>query len=82
FVGAALEHFMSLQQHWDANDMDKIAEFVTPQMLQWLKQERAEIGDAYQSTYIDNLVLQLDGVDDQVVDVGGLVGFADLGALL
>lgn len=48
FVGAAREHFMSLQQHWDANEMDKIAEFVTPQMLQWLKQERAEIGDAYQ----------------------------------
>ena len=65
FVGAAREHFMSLQQHWDANEMDKIAEFVTPQMLQWLKQERAEIGDAYQSTYIDNLVVQLDGVDDQ-----------------
>ncbi|HHL2417077.1 hypothetical protein [Pseudomonas aeruginosa] len=42
-----------------------IAEFVTPQMLQWLKQERAEIGDAYQSTYIDNLDVQLDGVDDQ-----------------
>lgn len=61
FVGAAREHFMSLQQHWDANEMDKIAEFVTPQMLQWLKQERAEIGDAYQSTYIDNLVVQLDG---------------------
>ena len=38
FVGAAREHFMSLQQHWDANEMDKIAEFVTPQMLQWLKQ--------------------------------------------
>lgn len=65
FVAAAREHFLSLQQHWDANEMDKIAEFVTPQMLQWLKQERAEIGDAYQSTYIDNLVVQLDGVDDQ-----------------
>ncbi|MBO3276013.1 Tim44 domain-containing protein [Pseudomonas schmalbachii] len=65
FVGVAREHFLSLQQHWDANEMDKIAEFVTPQMLQFLKQERAEIGDAYQSTYIDNLDVQLDGVDDQ-----------------
>ncbi len=65
FVGAAREHFMSLQQHWDANEMDKIAEFVTPQMLQCLKQERADLGDTYQSTYIDNLVVQLDGVDDQ-----------------
>ena len=64
FVGAAREHFMSLQQHWDANEMDKIAEFVTPQLLEFLKRERAEIGDAYQSTYIDDLQIQLDGVDD------------------
>jgi predicted lipid-binding transport protein (Tim44 family) len=65
FITAAREHFMSLQQHWDANEMDKIAEFVTPQLLEFLKRERAEIGDAYQSTYIDDLLVQLDGVDDQ-----------------
>ncbi|MFP5338250.1 MAG: Tim44 domain-containing protein [Gammaproteobacteria bacterium] len=64
FVAAAREHFLALQQHWDANEMDKIAEFVTPQLLGFLKQERAEIGDAYQSTYIDDLQIQLDGVDD------------------
>lgn len=64
FIGAAREHFMSLQQHWDANEMDKIAEFVTPQLLEFLKRERAEIGDAYQSTYVDDLQIQLDGVDD------------------
>ena len=64
FVAAAREHFLSLQQHWDANEMDKIAEFVTPQLLGFLKQERAEIGDAYQSTSIDDLQIGLDGVDD------------------
>jgi predicted lipid-binding transport protein (Tim44 family) len=64
FVAAAREHFLSLQQHWDANEMDKISEFVTPQLLGFLKQERAEIGDAYQATYIDDLQIQLDGVDD------------------
>ncbi|EWC39776.1 hypothetical protein GFL09_15905 [Pseudomonas stutzeri] len=64
FVAAAREHFLSLQQHWDANEMDKIAEFVTPQLLGFLKQERAEIGDAYQSTFVDDLQIQLDGVDD------------------
>lgn len=64
FVAAAREHFLALQQHWDANEMDKIAEFVTPQLLGFLKQERAEIGDAYQSTYIDDLQIHLDGVDD------------------
>ncbi len=64
FVEQAREHFLSLQAHWDANEMDKIAEFVTPQLLSFLKQERDEIGDAYQSTYIDNLQVTLEGVDD------------------
>jgi len=65
FLSAARTHFMSLQQHWDANEMDKIAEFVTPQMLEFLKRERADLGDGFQSTYIDNLDVQLEGVDDR-----------------
>lgn len=64
FLAAGREHFMNLQQHWDANEMDKIAEFVTPQLLEFLKRERAEMGDGFQSTYIDDLNVQLDGVDD------------------
>ncbi|WP_313517687.1 Tim44 domain-containing protein [Pseudomonas sp.] len=64
FLEAAREHFMSLQQHWDANEMDKIAEFVTPQMLDFLKRERADLGDGFQSTYVDDLQVQLDGLDD------------------
>lgn len=65
FVGIAREHFMNLQQHWDAAEMDKIAEFVTPQMLDFLRQERAGLGDGFQSTYVDNLQVQLDGVEQQ-----------------
>jgi len=65
FVSAARNHFQSLQQHWDGNEMDKIAEFVTPELLQQLKQERASEGEGYQSTYIDNLDVQLEGVDDR-----------------
>ncbi|MDO7898509.1 Tim44 domain-containing protein [Pseudomonas citrulli] len=65
FVEAARSHFQALQQHWDANEMDKIAEFVTPQLLEFLKRERAELGDGFQSTHIDNLHVQLDGVDDR-----------------
>ncbi|RON03782.1 hypothetical protein BK659_22615 [Pseudomonas brassicacearum] len=65
FIEAARSHFQSLQQHWDANEMDKIAEFVTPQMLEFLKRERADLGEGFQSTYIDNLTVQLDGVDDR-----------------
>jgi len=65
FLEAARNHFQSLQQHWDANEMDKIAEFVTPQMLDFLKRERADLGAGFQSTYIDNLTVQLDGLDDR-----------------
>lgn len=65
FLAAARNHFQSLQQHWDANEMDKISEFVTPQMLDFLKRERAELGDGFQSTYIDNLQVQLEGGDDR-----------------
>ena len=64
FINAGREHFLALQQHWDASDMDKIAEFVTPQMLSFLKEERASMGDGYQSTYIDDLEVQLDGIDE------------------
>ncbi len=64
FVAAGREHFLSLQQHWDANEMDKIGEFVTPQLLEFLSRERADLGDGFQSTYIDDLDVQLDGVDD------------------
>ena len=65
FLEAARSHFQSLQQHWDANEMDKISEFVTPQMLQFLRKERADLGEGFQSTYIDNLTVQLDGLDDR-----------------
>ena len=65
FLAAASSHFQSLQQHWDANEMDKISEFVTPQLLEFLKRERADLGDGFQSTYIDNLQVQLEGVDDR-----------------
>ncbi|WP_341522038.1 TIM44-like domain-containing protein [Pseudomonas sp. G.S.17] len=65
FLEAARSHFQSLQQHWDANEMDKISEFVTPQMLEFLKKERADLGEGFQSTFIDNLTVQLDGLDDR-----------------
>ncbi len=64
FIEQGRAHFLALQQHWDANEMDKIAEFFTPPMTQFLQQERANLGDGFQSTYIDDLHVQLDGLDD------------------
>ena len=65
FLQAAEGHFNALQQHWDANEMHLIAEFVTPEMLTFLTNERSSLGDAMQSTYIDDLTVQLDGLDEQ-----------------
>ncbi|MFT0213350.1 TIM44-like domain-containing protein [Pseudomonas sp. F1_0610] len=63
FLENARKHFMALQQHWDANEMDKIADFVTPEMLSFLKRERTDLGDGFQSTYIDQLEVYLDAVE-------------------
>lgn len=65
FLHAAESHFNALQEHWDANEMDKIAEYVTPELLTFLTNERNSLGDGMQSTYIDDLNVQLDGVDDE-----------------
>ncbi|NLJ12151.1 Tim44 domain-containing protein [Denitrificimonas caeni] len=65
FLQAAESHFNALQQHWDANEMELIAEFVTPEMLTFLSNERNSLGDGMQSTYIDDLSVQLDGVDQE-----------------
>lgn len=65
FLQAAEGHFNALQQHWDANEMHLIAEFVTPEMLTFLTNERSSLGDTMQSTYIDDLSVQLDGIDEQ-----------------
>ena len=76
FIEAGRSHFLSLQQHWDANEMDKISEFVTPQMLEFLKRERADLGDGFQSTYIENLSVTLDGVDDNAEKTIATLTFA------
>lgn len=78
FIEAARSHFQSLQQHWDANEMDKIAEFVTPQLLTFLERERADLGDGFQSTYIDNLQVQLDGLDDHADKTVATLTFSGL----
>lgn len=42
FLGGAKEHFMTLQRAWDNNDLNKIQEYVTPELYNLLRQERAE----------------------------------------
>ena len=65
FLQAAEGHFNSLQQHWDANEMEQISEFVTPELLTFLTNERNSLGDGMQSTYIDDLSVELDSVEEE-----------------
>ncbi len=65
FLQAAEGHFNALQQHWDANEMQHIAEFVTPELLTFLTNERNSLGDGMQSTYIDDLSVELDSVEEE-----------------
>ena len=65
FLQAAEGHFNTLQQHWDANEMQSISEFVTPELLTFLSNERSSLGDGMQSTYIDDLSVELDSIEEE-----------------
>ncbi len=65
FLQAAEGHFNTLQQHWDANEMQLISEFVTPELLTFLSNERSSLGDGMQSTYIDDLSVELDSIEEE-----------------
>lgn len=41
FLGGAKEHFMTLQRAWDNNDFAGIQEYVTPELYNLLREERA-----------------------------------------
>ena len=41
FLGSAKEHFMTLQRAWDNNDLSGIQEYVTPELYNLLREERA-----------------------------------------
>lgn len=78
FLVAAREHFTELQRYWNVNDMERIAEFVTPQMLGLLKQERERLGAGHQTTQIEGLQIQLDGVDDLADKTVATLSFSGL----
>ncbi|MFY0989286.1 Tim44 domain-containing protein [Halomonas sp. C05BenzN] len=42
FLGGAKEHFMTLQRAWDNNDFAGIQEYVTPELYNLLREERAQ----------------------------------------
>ncbi|GAA0575578.1 Tim44-like domain-containing protein [Halomonas salifodinae] len=63
FLGGAKEHFMTLQRAWDNNDFSQIQEYVTPELYNLLRQERAQ-HPANNRTEIVRLFAELGSVQE------------------
>lgn len=63
FLGGAKEHFMTLQRAWDNNDFSQIQEYVTPELYNLLRQERAE-EPANNSTVVVKLFAELGDINE------------------
>lgn len=61
FLGGAKEHFMTLQRAWDNNDLSAIQEYVTPELYNLLREERAN-QPANNRTEVVRLFAELGGV--------------------
>lgn len=61
FLGGAKEHFMTLQRAWDNNDLSGIQEYVTPELYNLLREERAN-QPANNRTEVVHLFAELGGV--------------------
>ena len=63
FLGGAKEHFMTLQRAWDNNDFSQIQEYVTPELYNLLRQDRAE-EPANNSTVVVKLFAELGVINE------------------
>ncbi|WP_372591209.1 Tim44 domain-containing protein [Guyparkeria sp.] len=75
FLGAARTHFTNLQLAWDANRMDEVREFVTPDLFRELVRERAAIGDAENVTEVLGLDAMLEDLGEDGRDIIASVRF-------
>jgi predicted lipid-binding transport protein (Tim44 family) len=75
FLAAARTHFTNLQLAWDANRMDEIREFVTPELFRELVRERAAIGDAENHTEVLDLHVALEELGEEGRDLIAAVRF-------
>lgn len=63
FLGGAKEHFMTLQRAWDNNDFTQIQDYVTPELYNLLREERAQ-HPANNRTEIVRLFAELGSVQE------------------
>lgn len=74
FLGGAKEHFVTLQRAWDNNDLQRIQEYVTPELYNLLKRER-EAQPANNRTEIVRLFAELGSVQEYRDDAEATVLF-------
>ena len=61
FLRGAKEHFYTLQRHWRDNDIAGMSEYMTPQLVRQLQQERA-YQPPTENGFVDHLEVRLDGI--------------------
>ncbi len=69
FLEAARMHFINLQAAWDANKLEEIREYVTPELFEQLAAQRAEIGQSPNETRvleIDTRLIDFEDLGDEV----------------
>ncbi len=64
FMAEVENHYRQLQEHWDAGSMDTIAEYVTPEMLASLKEQRDALDSAPHTEVLQVHAQLLDVMDE------------------
>ncbi len=62
FLAGARDHYRTLQEAWNKNDLEKVREYVSPELFEQLKAERAELtGDQHTEVmYVDTQLVRAD----------------------
>ncbi|HAT04226.1 MAG TPA: preprotein translocase subunit Tim44 [Aeromonas salmonicida] len=62
FLSGARDHYRTLQEAWNTNDLEKVREYVSPELFEQLKAERAELtGEQHTEVmYVDTQLVRAD----------------------
>lgn len=66
FLAGARDHYRTLQEAWNNNDLEKIREYVSPELFAQLKAERAELSGQQHTEvmYVDTQLVRADHGSD------------------
>ena len=77
FLRGAQEHFYTLQRHWRDNDIAGMSEYMTPELVRQLQQERAHQPPTANG-FVDHLEARLDGISQRDGHTLATVSFSGL----